>query len=123
METIGFLIVMSVVQEQEVKTINSFVLEYENNKNPKLENRRIIADMLDAAASYIQYNSVIEQRALEFEQCGIRHFDALHLACAEYANADFFVSCDDNLLKRADTIEDAGIKVISLLNFIATEVF
>jgi len=123
LETTGLLVVMSVVQTQEINTVNSFVLEYENSRNPKIENRRIIADMLNVAATYIQYNSSIENKALALEQRGIRHFDALHLACAEYAGADFFVTCDDELLKKADTVENVSIHAVSLLEFVAREVF
>ncbi len=106
LETTGLLVVMSVVQT-----------------HPKIENRRIIADMLNVAATYIQYNSSIENKALALEQRGIRHFDALHLACAEYAGADFFVTCDDELLKKADTVENVSIHAVSLLEFVAREVF
>ena len=123
LETTGLLVVMSIVQTQEINTVNSFVLEYENSRNPKIENRRIIADMLNVAATYIQYNSSIENKALALEQRGIRHFDALHLACAEYAGADFFVTCDDELLKKADTVENVSIHAVSLLEFVAREVF
>jgi predicted nucleic acid-binding protein len=79
--------------------------------------------MLDVAVKYIQYNPAIENRALALEQRGIRHFDALHLACAEYAGADFFVTCDDELIKKASIVENRSINVISLLEFIAREVF
>jgi hypothetical protein len=122
-ETTALLIVMSIVQTQEMNTLNSFVLEYENSRNPQLENRRIIADMLNAATTYIQYDSAIGNRALVLEQSGIRHFDALHLACAEYADADFFVTCDDDLVRKAATGGNIRINVISLLDFIAREVF
>jgi len=122
-ETTGLVIVMSIVQTREMNTLNSFVLEYENSRNPQLENRRIIADMLNAATRYIQYDPAIENRALVLEQSGIRHFDALHLACAEYADADFFVTCDDDLVRKADTAGNIRINVISLLDFIAREVF
>ncbi len=122
-ETIGFLFILSMIQAEELQIFNSFVLEYENSNNPKIENSLIITDIMNEAVSYIHYNSDIKYRALEFEQIGIKHFDALHLACAEYANADFFITCDDDLIKKADKIEDIGIKTVSLLTFIATEVF
>ena len=123
LETMGFLVIMSIVQTQKIQTFNSFVLEYENTRNPKLENRQIIADILSEASLYIHYDSAIAQKALEIEQNGIKHFDALHLACADCARADFFVSCDDDLVKKANTIKGLNVNVISLLNFIAREVF
>ena len=49
METLGEIIIMALVSSGEIKTINSFVLEYENLKNPKLENKMIVFDMLQLA--------------------------------------------------------------------------
>ena len=37
----------------------------------------------------------------ELEEWNIRPLDALHLASAESARADFFLTTDDNLLRRA----------------------
>ena len=122
-ETIGFLFILSMIQAGELQIFNSFVLEYENGNNPKIENSLIITDIMNESASYINYNSVIEYRAFELEQIGIKHFDALHLACAEHANADFFITCDDDLIKKANKIKELSVKVVSLLTFIVTEVF
>ncbi|MGV7224533.1 MAG: hypothetical protein ACQ9MH_23825 [Nitrospinales bacterium] len=49
METLGVIIIMALVSSGEIKTINSFALEYENLKNPELENKMIVSDMLQLA--------------------------------------------------------------------------
>jgi len=41
------------------------------------------------------------RRGQQLEQLGFRAFDALHLACAEKARADVFLTTDDRLLRRA----------------------
>ena len=43
----------------------------------------------------------VEQRGIELEKLGFRAMDALHLASAEAAEVDVFLSCDGRLLKRA----------------------
>jgi len=43
----------------------------------------------------------IETRAAELERLGFHAFDALHLACAEAAAADVFLTTDDRLLRAA----------------------
>ncbi len=48
--------------------------------------------------------------------------DALHIACAEQARADYFVSCDDVLVKRLGRIEDLKVPALGLLEFISREV-
>jgi len=49
--------------------------------------------------------------------------DALHVACAEETRADYFVSCDDVLIKRLARVEDLKVHAVGLLEFISREVF
>jgi len=42
----------------------------------------------------------IVQKAVILEKMGIKGMDALHLACAEEAKADFFLTCDEKIVKR-----------------------
>jgi len=44
--------------------------------------------------------------------------DALHLASAEEAEADYFCTCDDRFLKRAKTFNDLRTKVVTPLELI-----
>jgi len=45
-------------------------------------------------------NENIKKRAKQLEKNAIKSMDALHIACAEAMNCDYFLSCDDRLLKR-----------------------
>ena len=40
------------------------------------------------------------KRAQEIEVLGIKSLDALHLACAERLKADYFVTCDDKMIRK-----------------------
>ena len=100
METLGFVIIMALVSSGGIETINSFDLEYENEQNPKLDNKMIITDMLQAASRFVGYSEGIHKRAEILEGLGIMGMDALHVACAEYADADLLVTCDDIFLKK-----------------------
>jgi len=43
----------------------------------------------------------MRQRASELqEQQGVKSIDALHLASAESGQVDFFLTCDDSVIKR-----------------------
>jgi len=121
-ETLGFIIIMAMVSWGDIDTINSFVLEYENGSNPKSENRVIIADMLQEAFHYVTYSDGIEKRALELESSGIMGIDALHLACAEEGHADYFITCDDALVRKARKIRNIRVDVLPLLEFVSKEV-
>ena len=56
--------------------------------------------------------------AESLENEGIAPMDAVHLSLASMAKADFFTSCDDKLLKKAQVITGLDCKVISVLNLI-----
>ena len=48
----------------------------------------------------------------------IKPLDALHLALAETGNADFFCTCDDQLLHNAEQVKDLRIKVINPVDLV-----
>jgi predicted nucleic acid-binding protein len=50
---------------------------------------------------------------------GIKPIDALHLASAVAAKADYFCTCDDRFLKRAKPVDTGQTKVVSPLELIA----
>lgn len=50
---------------------------------------------------YVRCEQKVLARALELEQRGFVGIDALHLACAESAGADVFLTTDDRLLRLA----------------------
>lgn len=52
------------------------------------------------AKVYIQVDNKLIERAKEIQTMGIRTYDALHVASAETAKADVFLTTDDNLLKK-----------------------
>lgn len=49
--------------------------------------------------------------------------DAVHIACAEKAKADFFVTCDDNLIKKLKRIDNIRIAYYNVIDFVSREVF
>jgi len=122
-ETIGIIAILSIASAGEIEIINSFVLEYENSLNQKAENKIIIDDILRTASRFIPFSSTIMKRAQELERFGITGMDALHLSCAEHAHAEYFVTCDDMLIKKAQKIADIRVSVLPLLEFISRKVF
>jgi len=122
-ETQIFVVLLLMVSQGHLELINSFALAYENSRNPKVENGRKISDFLKYATEYVPFDEEIVNRALGYEKMGIDGMDALHVACAEKTKADFFVSCDDNLLKKLQRIRDVGVACTSLIDFGSQEVF
>lgn len=123
-EATEFLLILSEVVGRELTLISSFVLEYENIRSPFIMRRDKISDILKVASEYVSYSEKLKNRAKEIEKTGIMSMDALHIACAEMAKADFFVTCDDVLVRKGITNkENFKVRIISLMEFIDKEAF
>lgn len=62
----------------------------------------------------IELNDDIVKRAKELTCFNIKSFDALHIASAEYANADIFLTTDKkliNLCKTSSLSKELGVKI------------
>jgi coenzyme F420-reducing hydrogenase alpha subunit len=121
-ESLGVVTIMALIGGKQIHSINSFVLDYENRKNPNPERRSFIEKLLAESSEFIRPNDSIAKRAWELERKGIMGMDAFHVACAEQARADYFVSCDDVLVRRLGGVEDLKVRALSLLEFISREV-
>lgn len=99
--------------------INSETILYEINKIPDPERRIKVQLTLSDAHDYIQISEPILKRAKQIQQFGVRSYDALHIACAEAAEADVFLTTDDKLLNRMrQFIDKIKVKVDNPLNWI-----
>ena len=105
LETEAILALLDKIENKEIILLNSEVLLYEINRIPNLQRRHHALEMLALSDIKIKLDTFIEQRANELQQYGIKPLDALHLATAEQANADYFCTCDDRFLKRAQTLK------------------
>ena len=81
--------------------INSDAIEFETTKNiDKFKNEQV-RNILSLASIYINSNEIIESRAKDLMKLNFKLYDALHLAFAEAAEADIFLTTDDRLFRRA----------------------
>lgn len=123
-ETMEFMFLLERAINKEITVINSFVLEYENTKSPLVDRRDKIGDLLKIASEYVRYTERLENRAEEIEKKGFMAMDALHIACAEAAKSDFFITCDDLLLRKGKANKDKlKVRIIGLMGFFSEEVF
>jgi predicted nucleic acid-binding protein len=123
-ETVEFMFLLEKAINKQITVINSFALEYENSKSPLIDRRDKIEDLLKIASGYVKYSEKLENRAKEIEKKGFMAMDALHIACAEAAKSDFFITCDDLLLRKGEANKDkVKVRIIGLMEFISEEVF
>ena len=92
----------------------SYILEFENNDNPYEYKRNRIEEWKDIAKISVVENEEIKSMAKEIKAKGIDTKDAIHIACAKYAGADYFITTDVSVLKK----EVEGINISSPLDYI-----
>lgn len=88
----------------------SYILDYENEKNPFRERREQIGKWKKYAITNISAEDDIIYQAKSLNQHGLKKFDALHIACAITAGADYFLTTDKGILKKAKPIKNICIK-------------
>jgi len=81
--------------------LSSAVVEEEVNNTPSPERRARVRNMLSGAHRTVALTDAAIARAQELKAVGFRTYDALHLACAEHATVDVFLTTDDRVLRIA----------------------
>ena len=119
LESEAILTILKYIEKKQWTMINSETILYEINKIPDPERRIKVQLTLSDAHDYIQISEPILERAKQIQQFGVRSYDALHIACAEAAEADVFLTTDDKLLNRMrQFIDKIKVKVDNPLNWI-----
>lgn len=98
--------------------VASDVLTFEIERNPNPTRREYALEALTKAKYWAALNEPIESRARILSSAGIKPLDALHLASAEAAQVNYFCTCDDKLLRRARSLKDLQVNVVSPLELI-----
>lgn len=102
------IFVQTLVKEKRLELATSYVLLFENSKNPHINRQQAIRQFIKQNTSFFvdtnQVDKVIEL-AREIMRTGVKEVDASHVACAILAECDYFLTTDDRLLKfRSDKI-------------------
>ena len=113
LEAEAILGVLALCEAGDLDLLSSEALVYETEHAPQLSRREYGREVLAKAKVFIQVNDSIEERARTFTAAGIKPLDALHLASAEEARADYFCTCDDRFLKKARSLPDLKLKVVA----------
>lgn len=118
-EAEAVLTILALVESGDLELLSSEVLEFEIANSPDLHRQARVRDMLNLAIEVVKVTDEIEAQADTLVKSGIKPIDALHLATASGAKADFFCTCDDSLLKKGKTLKTLATKVVSPLELIA----
>jgi predicted nucleic acid-binding protein len=100
--------------QEEIRSGNiqlawSYILDYENSKNPFQEKKEQIVIWRKYAKLDVRENSEIIGAAQMIAQKGFQKLDSLHLACAISMKCDYFLTTDDSILKKAELLAEVQI--------------
>ena len=99
LESEAILIILHRFYVHEWEWIGSEAIEIEVGNTPDIGKRQHLAGL----ASYIHKSVKIRdnevRRSGQPEKLGFKSFDAMHIACSESGDADYFLTTDDKLLR------------------------
>jgi hypothetical protein len=94
----------------------SYILDYENSRNPFQERKRQISKWRNYAKVDIEESNELIEMANRILTTGTKKIDALHIACAKMAYSDYFLTTDDGIINKANLIQE--IKITDPIGFI-----
>ena len=114
LETEAKLFIQDLILSGKLMLVWSFVLDYENNNNPFDERKHSISAWKKLSIIDCNLCDKIINTARNLLNVGLRQKDASHIACAIYANADYFITTDKKILNKSVQ----GIKLINPIDFV-----
>ncbi len=115
-ETICKLAVQLMMATGKVEYAWSFMLDVETSKNPDEQHRRAVRRWRNRATLRVPTSVAIRNRAKEIMEFGIKPQDAIHLACAEAGDCDWFLTVDRGILKKVGAL--GKMRVVNPVVFI-----
>ncbi|KKD37897.1 MAG: PIN domain-containing protein [Limnoraphis robusta] len=115
LESQAVVIILQMVEAKIIDLVSSSVLDYENSRNPYFIKQEAMTFYLQMAKSKQTVDEAIRQRAEQLEHNGLKAIDALHVACAEAANSDYFITCDKRLINQCSGLV---LKVVNPVDFV-----
>jgi predicted nucleic acid-binding protein len=111
-ESEAILGVLAWCEAGKAELLNSVALNYEADHNPHPARKAFVQETLLKSKQTIQASDSVVQLARIYCNHGIKVLDALHLACAVEAQANYFCTCDDRLYRRAKQIDTKQTLVV-----------
>lgn len=108
-ETEAKLNIQENIRAGKFQLVWSYLLDYENNKNPYSERKTQIAGWKKYAIADIEESNPLLERANFLNRFGLKKIDALHIACAIAAACDYCLTTDDKILNKSSKITDINI--------------
>ncbi len=118
LEAEAVLGILALCDAGKLELISSEALQYETTQNPLPVRQEHANAILSKAMHFVGLSEETKSRATQLVKLGVKPLDALHLASAEAGKADFFCTCDDQLLRRAKRLGNLQVKIVSPLDLV-----
>jgi len=125
LETAAVEGIFALAEARRLMPIWSFMLDYETSLNPYEDRKERVELLSRLCADTIIPSPAILKLARGILKSGkVKARDAVQLACAETAECDYFVTCDDALIRafeRDRRMRKLKVKAINPVEFIRIE--
>lgn len=112
------LYIQEKIRQKELELVWSYILDHENLANPFEERKSAIQQWKDLGVEDVSETPEIVEKAENVKRRTINSKDALHIACAIWAQCEVFLTTDDRILKKLQDYDE--IKVVSPLTFMTS---
>jgi len=92
--------VQALMRSGAVEYVWSDALDYELGQSPHFQEPDMIGAWREGCAEFVEVDDALLERGAEIERCGIKAMDAIHIACAEAAGCDWFLTTDKGIFKK-----------------------
>jgi predicted nucleic acid-binding protein len=122
LEADAVIIIVGRVSNWKHSLVSSEIIDREIAACLDLEKAELVRETLRIAEDHVVLTTADVERSRMLTGLGFRKLDAMHLACAEAAHCDYFVTTDDKLIQCAEAHRKAlAVAVVNPLAFV-TEV-
>lgn len=111
LEASAKLRIQAMIKADELELVWSYVLDYENEKNPFSDRKKSINDWKKFCKIDIGESETLIKRAEHLQTINFSLYDALHVSCAIEARCRYFFTTDKKIVK-----DGKNIKEISIIN-------
>ena len=115
-ETEAKLYIQEQIKAGKLNLVWSYILDFENEQSPFIERKISISKWKKFAVSDVEESETLLKTANSLQKSGLKSKDALHLASAIEANAEYFITTDDGILKKTSKFDK--ILVVNPTDFI-----
>ncbi len=118
LESEAVLGIITFCDSGQVELLSSEALLYEGEQSSLPIRKEHTLSVLAKAKDVVSVTENDKLRAANLMAFGIKPLDALHLALVESGKADYFCTCDDQLLRNSKRVKDLTVKVANPVDLV-----